>query len=97
MNNVDPLFRNILNAVSGQSEAITAMRSDIKLKSMENTKTLNVEQVQALNKVLDLIHDLMGEVTDDLVQERYERRYQKILDKLYPERLTWRKQGESNG
>tara|TARA_Y100000361_G_C10875418_1_gene196351 strand:+ start:106 stop:426 length:321 start_codon:yes stop_codon:yes gene_type:complete len=87
---VDPLFRNILNAVSGQMEAITAMRSDIKLKHMPDTQRLTVQQAEALNKLLDLIHDLMHEVDDQRRQDKYERRFQLILDRLFPERKQWR-------
>ena len=87
---VDPLFRNILNAVSGQMEAITAMRSDIKLKHMPDTQRLTVQQAEALNKLLDLIHDLMHEVDDQHRQDKYERRFQLILDRLFPERKQWR-------
>ena len=87
---VDPLFRNILNAVSGQMEAITAMRRDIKLKHMPDTQRLTVQQAEALNKLLDLIHDLMHEVDDQRRQDKYERRFQLILDRLFPERKQWR-------
>jgi|LUMP01.1.fsa_nt_gb hypothetical protein len=87
---VDPLFKNILNAVSGQMEFV-AKRIDIKLKEkMPDTQRLTVQQAQALNKLLDLIHDLMHEVDDQHRQDKYERRFQLILDKLFPERVQWR-------
>jgi hypothetical protein len=85
---VDPLFRNILNAVSGQMEAITAMRSDIKLKHMPDTQRLTVQQAEAINKALDLIDSLMQEVHDPLDQERYNKKYNEVLDELFPERTS---------
>lgn len=87
---VDPLFQNILNAVSGQMDFV-AKRIDIKLKKkMPDTQRLTVQQAEALNKLLDLIHDLMYEVDNEQRQQKYERRFQLILDKLFPERVEWR-------
>ena len=87
---VDPTFQNFLNAVSGQMEFV-AKRIDIKLKNkMPDTQRLTVQQAEALNKLLDLIHDLMWEVDEKKSKDKYERRYQLILDRLFPERKEWR-------
>jgi hypothetical protein len=87
---VDPTFQNFLNAVSGQMEFV-AKRIDMKLKNkMPDTQRLTVQQAEALNKLLDLIHDLMYEVDNEQRKERYERRFQLTLDRLFPERKEWR-------
>ena len=86
---VDPLFQNLMNAVSGQMDFV-AKRTNIKLKNMPDTQRLTVQQAEALNKMLDLVHDLIQEVDDDHKQDRYERRYQLILDRLFPERVEWK-------
>lgn len=79
-----------MNAVSGQMDLV-AKRIDIKLKKkMPDTQRLTVQQAEALNKLLDLVHDLMYEVHDEHRQKRYERRFQLTLDKLFPERLEHR-------
>lgn len=86
---VDPLFQNLMNAISGQMDLV-AQRTNIKLKRMPDTQRLTVQQAEALNKLLDLIHDLMHEVHDQRKEDKYQRRYQLILDKLFPERMEWR-------
>lgn len=92
---VDPLFQNLMNAVSGQMEFV-AKRTNIKLKNMPDTQRLTVQQAEALNKMLDLVHDLIQEVHDDHKQDRYERRYQLILDRLFPERVEWKEWENKN-
>ena len=87
---VDPLFQNLMTAISGQMN-IVAKRTDIKLKKkMADTNRLTKQQAEALNKLLDLVHDLMQEVNDQHRQSKYERRFQLILDRLFPERVEWR-------
>lgn len=86
---VDPLFQNLMSAISGQMDLV-AQRTNIKLKRMPDTQRLTVQQAEALNKLLDLIHDLMHEVHDQHKEDKYQRRYQLILDKLFPERVEWR-------
>lgn len=92
---VDPLFQNLMNAVSGQMDFV-AKRTNIKLKKMPDTQRLTVQQAEALNKLLDLIHDLMQEVHDERLEEKYERRYQLILDRLFPERTEWKEWENKN-
>ncbi len=48
-------------------------------------------QEEALNKLLDLVHDLMHEVKDEHAAAKYDRRHTLILDKMFPERVEWRK------
>ena len=87
---VDPLFQNLMTAISGQMD-IVAKRTDIKLKKkMADTNHLTKQQAEALNKLLDLVHDLMHEVDDQHRESKYERRFQRILDRLFPERVEWR-------
>ncbi len=82
-----PLFQSIVNTTIGQPV-------EIKLNRMPDTHTFNREQVEALNKLLDLQHDLLHEVDDPRRLERYERRHRLILDKLFPERVKFRGDGE---
>jgi len=80
----NPFFDGVFTAITGK-------RVDIKLKRMPDTANLSAEQAQALNKLLDLVADLMYEVSDDHDAKKYDRRYSLILDKLFPERVEWRK------
>lgn len=58
---------------------------------MTDTTPWSIQQAMALNKLLDLIDDILDrEVHDEAMRDKYEKRYRKILDAMFPERLSIR-------
>ena len=63
---------------------------------MTDTTPWSVQQAMALNKLLDLIEDILDrDVQAEEMREKYEKRSRKILDAMFPERVSIRNPHQS--